>query len=124
MDRASANEDVRLCDGCRALHLDTRLLSGESYDRNLPESISLSPDRCSLCSIIDQRLTRHRSAPATYAAHGEDPKTVIPDTGVVFRREPSDRLDRFVRRLKIYLSWSLPRAPVAEFWPSSYPVPT
>ncbi|KIW87378.1 uncharacterized protein Z519_12014 [Cladophialophora bantiana CBS 173.52] len=124
MNCVGASEEVPLCDSCRSLHLDTRLLPQDSGDTILPESIRFSPDACSLCSLINKWLLRYRPAAGTSAPREQDSKAVIPDTGVVFRRETGNGHDELIRRFKLYLSWSHPRLPIAEFWLSSYPVPT
>jgi hypothetical protein len=119
MESSSLVEEVRLCEGCRSLQLDTHLFPQGNEDYSDPRSITLCPDQCSLCSLIDRRLCKPGSAGGV-SVSGSVPK-VMKTYGLNAgqRKTGSER----IRRFEVTLA-SSPRVTLVRFWPCLYPVPS
>ncbi|OCK73655.1 HET-domain-containing protein [Lepidopterella palustris CBS 459.81] len=122
MECSSLAEEFRLCKECRSLRLDTRLLTQDpangSFERTL---ITLSPDQCSLCSLISRWLYRLRPG---ISVSENDQKAFEPTFSTGTReRKSGDGRSEIVRRFDALLASSR-QITIVKFWPCLYPVPS
>ena len=125
MESSAPTEEVRLCDGCLSLQLDSCLLL-QDHDKHSYDSmfITLSPEECSLCSLIGRWFRRRRFAGGisvsesdrkafkTYAGGTAQREIITAHCGIVK-----------VRRFEVVLT-SSPRTKIVRLWPCSYLVPS
>ncbi|KAI9761601.1 MAG: hypothetical protein M1840_001760 [Geoglossum simile] len=111
-------EELQLCQGCRALQLDSHLLLRDRDDYFEPRLITLSPDRCELCRLIEQR----RCAAGSFVPGGDPRVMEAYATGTAERRTGTG-CSEIVRRFQVYLA-SSPRNAIVKLWPCVYPVPS
>jgi hypothetical protein len=116
MEMALAVNIANLCEGCVSLNLDTGLIS--QIDKNGPffqnNPLTLSPDHCSLCSLIISRLQEQglsANVALGLSAHETAEKKI------------DDERKDIVRRLEVHLK-SSPRVKIVRFWPCVYPTPS
>src|ERR1700733_8587696 len=122
MESSSTVEEVRLCDGCLSLRLDIRLLLQDpGKDPSKRTSITLSPDRCSLCSLIS-RLLRKRRLAGEIPISERDLKAVETFVTETAKRKAGAERSEMVRRFDVVWA-SAPRNTILRFWPCLYPVP-
>jgi hypothetical protein len=122
MESSSPTEEVRLCDGCLSLRLDIRLLLQDpDKDPSKRTSLTLSPDQCSLCSLISRLLRRRRLAGEILISE-RDLKAVETFASETAQRKSGTGRRDMVRRFDVFLA-SSPRNTILRFWPCLYPVP-
>ena len=118
-------EEVRLCEGCLSLQLDTCLLL-QDHDKHSYESmfITLNPEACSLCSLIGRWFRRRRLA-GGISVPENGRKAFKTYAGGTARREVGAGHCEIieVRRFEVVLA-SSPQIKIVRFWPCSYPVPS
>jgi hypothetical protein len=125
MESSVPVEEVRLCEGCLSLRLDSCLLL-QYHDEHSYESmfITLSPEECSLCSLIGLWFRRRRLAGGISVSEN-DRKAFKTYAGGTARRESGALHCGIVevRRFEVALT-SSPKIKIVRLWPCSYPVPS
>ncbi|CZR60207.1 uncharacterized protein PAC_10103 [Phialocephala subalpina] len=116
-------DTVQLCEGCLSLKLETSLLSRIDEDGPffIATSFTLSPTRCSLCSLI-LRCIQERELAGT--------ENFKENSGIALRVDALETAAKIsgsgwrdiVRRFEIQLA-STPRIKIARLWPCMYPIP-
>jgi hypothetical protein len=117
-------ETVRLCQGCVSLQLNTSLLSriGEKGPFFTARLITLSPDHCSLCSLIGQCLQKMPLASSVhFNKNSGNPLQV--DASETAANEAGTGCRDVVRRFEVQTS-SKPKVKIARLWPCMYPIPS
>lgn len=125
METSSPVDEMRLCHGCLSLQLDTCLLPKvRDIDFYKSEVITLSPDGCSLCSLISSWF-RKRQPSDRLSVSENDPNAFETYASGTATRGSGENYGEIVevRRFEVVLASSR-RTKIVRFWPSLYPVPT
>ena len=120
MESLSDAETVHLCRGCRLLQLDSVLVSHNPDSSHFPTPtfITLSTDKCSLCSLISQYIRKLR-----LNIYIKDQNSLRVDASPTGEKKIDTRNNGTVRRFEVAPA-SAPRVKIVRLWPCVYPIPS